>query len=116
MNMDRKIEKSRKPLIIKTGLMTVAVIALSVSCEGVLTDASLATVRVDQARVTTRPVSQGAFEDFIPVRGSVMPLKSVFLDAIEGGRVEQTFVEAGSIVKEGQPLLELSNTSLQLDV
>lgn len=116
MSMDRKIEKSRKPLIIKTGLLTVAIITLSVLGERVLTDAAIATFRVDPARVTISTVSQGAFEDFIPVRGSIMPLKSVFLDAIEGGRVEQVFVEPGTIVKEGQPLLELSNTSLQLDV
>src|SRR5690554_6383892 len=101
MSMDRKIQRSRKPLIIKTGLLTVAIIALGVLGERVLTDASIATFRVDPARLTISSVSQGVFEDFIPVRGSVMPLKSVFLDAIEGGRVEQTFVEAGSIVKEG---------------
>ncbi|MDT8398874.1 MAG: HlyD family efflux transporter periplasmic adaptor subunit [Pseudomonadales bacterium] len=100
MTMDRKIEKSRKPLIIKTGSLTVAIIVFGVLGE----------------RVTVSTVSHGAFEDFIPVRGNVMPLKSVFLDAIEGGRVEQIFVEAGSIVEEGQPLLELSNTTLQLDV
>src|SRR5690606_15877721 len=65
---------------------------------------------------TISTVSEGVFLDFVPVRGSVMPLKTVYLDAIEGGRVEKRLVEEGSLVEAGQPILELSNTSLQLDV
>lgn len=116
MGMDRKIEKSRKPFIIKCGLATVALIGITVLGERVLTDASIATYRVDRERVTVSTVTRGAFEDFIPVRGSVTPLRSVFLDAIEGGRVEEIYVEEGSVVEKGEPLLELSNTALQLDV
>jgi HlyD family secretion protein len=74
------------------------------------------TFRVDRERVSIASVVRGEFEDFIPVRGRVTPLKSVFLDAIEGGRIEALLAEEGSFVTAGQPLLELSNTSLQLDV
>ena len=50
------------------------------------------------------------------MRGNVMPSKSVFLDAIEGGRIEEVLVEEGAMVKKGDKLIVLSNTSLQLDV
>jgi HlyD family secretion protein len=58
----------------------------------------------------------GEFDDYIPVRGQVAPLKTVFLDAIEGGRVEAIHVEDGEQVELGQLIVELSNTQLQLDV
>ena len=61
-------------------------------------------------------VTSGVYEDYIPLRASVEPERTVYLDAIEGGRVESVVVEEGAFVEQGQPLVELSNTSLQLDV
>lgn len=116
MTMDKKIEKSKKPLIIKSVLAVITLVVLGVVGNQVLTDASVSTFRVEKDHVTISAVSYGHFEDFIPVRGTVTPLKSVFLDAVEGGRVEKVFVEGGSMVEAGQPILELSNTNLQLDV
>ncbi|MES2625618.1 MAG: HlyD family efflux transporter periplasmic adaptor subunit [Pseudomonadota bacterium] len=116
MGMDRKLAKNRRPLMIKLGLVAVFGSSLAYAGLRMLQDSSVATFRVEKERVTLGTVDQGTFEDFIPVRGTVTPLKSVFLDAVEGGRVEKIFVESGSIVEAGQPLIELSNTALQLDV
>jgi HlyD family secretion protein len=116
MGMDRKIQKSRKPLLIKIGVATVLGLTLAWFARGALTDASIPTFRVERERVSIGAVTAGSFEDFIPVRGTVTPLTSVFLDAVEGGRVEKIFVKNGSHVHAGQPLVELSNTTLQLDV
>jgi len=66
--------------------------------------------------LTIETAEIGTFLDFVPIRGSVTPLDTVYLDAIEGGRVEAVFVEDGVFVETGQPILELSNTTLQLDV
>ncbi|MBN1551612.1 efflux RND transporter periplasmic adaptor subunit, partial [bacterium] len=41
---------------------------------------------------------------------------SVYLGAVEGGRVEEIFVEPGTMVKKGDRILRLSNTSLLLDI
>lgn len=71
---------------------------------------------LDGQRIRTAEVSVGMYEDFIPLRAAVEPERTVYLDAIEGGRVEAILVEEGSFVDEGQPLIDLSNTSLQLDV
>lgn len=71
---------------------------------------------LDGERIRTSVVSTGYYEDVIPLRATVEPEHSVYLDAIEGGQVERLLVEEGALVVAGQPLLELSNTSLQLDV
>lgn len=117
MAMDRRIEKTgfkkHKKMVMAAG------VALLVGASGLylaLGSTGGQTVRVAQDRLVVSPVTQGQFEDFIPVRGSVEPLTSIFLDSVEGGRVERRFAEAGQFVKAGQPLLELTNTDLQLEV
>jgi HlyD family secretion protein len=40
----------------------------------------------------------------------------IYLDAVEGGRVERVLVQPGDEVIAGQALIELSNTDLELDV
>ena len=62
------------------------------------------------------PVVRGTFDDFIPIRGRVTPLQTVYLDVIEGGQVEQRYVDDGALVEAGALLVSLNNTSLQLDV
>jgi HlyD family secretion protein len=116
MGMDRKIERSRTPLVIKSVVGLVVLAALLWFGKGVLDDSSIPTFRVERNKLSISSVRQGSFEDFIPVRGTVTPLTSVFLDAVEGGRVEKIHVRNGALVEAGQPLLELSNATLQLDV
>jgi HlyD family secretion protein len=72
-------------------------------------------VRVEAAKVTVRAVEQGLFKEFIPVTGTVQPIQTVFLDALEGGTVKRRFVEDGTHVKAGEPILELSNPQLHMD-
>ena len=69
---------------------------------------------VEADRLTISDVQQGVFDDFLPVRARVTPLVTVYLDAVEGGRVEKKLVEDGAQVTAGQPLAVLSNAELQL--
>jgi HlyD family secretion protein len=71
---------------------------------------------VNAQRIYVSPVTVGIFEDFIPLRGRLVPRSTVYLDAIEGGRVEQVLVEDGAPVEAGDPIALLSNTNLQLEV
>jgi HlyD family secretion protein len=71
---------------------------------------------VESSRLTVSTVSRGQFEDFLPLRGRVTPSVTVFLDAVEGGRVEQILVEDGAVVQQGQLLAILTNSDLQLNV
>jgi len=67
-------------------------------------------------RLTISAVSKGTFDDFLPLRARVEPLVTVYLDAVEGGRVEKVLVEDGAIVQQGQLLAVLSNSDLALNL
>jgi HlyD family secretion protein len=71
---------------------------------------------VNSQRVFVSDVTVGTFEDFIPLRGRLVPRSTVYLDAIEGGRVEEVLIEDGTLVAAGDPIARLSNTNLQLEV
>jgi HlyD family secretion protein len=71
-------------------------------------------LNVDVERVTISEVKKGSFQEFIPVNGSVQPAATIYLDALEGGRVEEKFIEDGAFVRKGQPILRLTNTDLEL--
>src|SRR5579863_2925846 len=62
--------------------------------------------------ITISTITKGPFQETIPVNGIVLPLTTIYLDAIEGGRVEEKYVEDGAILKKGEPILRLSNTDL----
>ena len=71
---------------------------------------------IEANKLTISSVTQGRFDDFLPLRAQVQPSLTVFLDAVEGGRVERVLVEDGTMVTQGQILAELSNSDLQLNV
>lgn len=73
-------------------------------------------LNVDTERITISEIKKGPFKDAIPVNGVVLPFTTIYLDAIEGGRVEEKYVEDGTIMKKGQPILRLSNTDLELNL
>lgn len=113
--MDRKVEK-RESAWLKWGLPIVGVAGASIIIWMLVGPGGGRSLVVDNNRIIISPVVTGTFEDFIPIRGRVTPRQTVYLDAIEGGRVESRLVEDGEMVKAGQLLVELSNTSLQLSV
>jgi HlyD family secretion protein len=71
-------------------------------------------LNVDTERITISDIKKGAFQENIPVNGIVLPITTIYLDAVEGGRVEEKFVDDGAVMVKGQPILRLSNTDLQL--
>lgn len=113
--MDRKLE--RNSVLNKKWLGGAALLVLlTTSGWYMLNQMETRSLTVYENRVGIGTVTQGVFEDVIPVRGRIEPAQTVFLDAVEGGRVEQVLVEAGTQVKAGDLLVELSNPSLQLEV
>jgi HlyD family secretion protein len=67
-------------------------------------------------RITISEIKKGPYKDNIPVNGVVLPLTSIYLDATEGGRVEEKYVQDGDVMKKGQPILRLSNTDLLMNM
>jgi HlyD family secretion protein len=111
--VDRVIEKkywSRKRILTITGI--VALVALIAGSYYYTSGGSK--LNVDTERITVSTITKGSFQETIPVNGIVLPLTTIYLDAVEGGRVEERYVDDGAIMKKGQPILRLSNTDLQL--
>src|SRR6185312_10678715 len=111
--MDRVIEKkkwSRKRILTILGIVAiVTLIALSYYFTS-----GKSKLNVDTDRITISEIKKGTFQETIPVNGVVLPLTTIYLDAAEGGRVEEKYVDDGAVMKKGQPILKLSNTDLQL--
>lgn len=113
--MDRVIAKkkwtSKKILTIVgiTALVAVAVVAF-------ISTSGKSRLNVNTERITIAEIKKGAFQEFIPINGIVMPVTTIYLDAIEGGRVEEKFVEDGAVLTKGQPILRLANNDLQLSL
>ena len=73
-------------------------------------------LNVDVERITISEVKSGPFQETIPVNGVVLPITTIYLDAQEGGRVEEKYVEDGTVMKKGDPIMRLSNTDLELSL
>lgn len=113
--MDRVIPK--KKWTVKKILTIAGILACLLLVVGSIYYTSGGTkLNVDAERITISEVKKGPFREFIPVNGIVLPINTIYLDAVEGGRVEEVFVEDGSTMKKGDPILKLSNTDLELSL
>ena len=113
--MDRKVAK-KTPLSRKISLVAGVILAIVFAWWLIDTLGKGRSLSVNSGRITVSEVTVGTFEDFIPLRGRLVPRSTVYLDAIEGGRVEEVLVEDGTIVEPGDLIAVLSNTNLQLEV
>jgi HlyD family secretion protein len=112
--MDRKIEKKGIPRkYIWIGLFTVFFIILIVK---MLFGDKSTKLNVDEEKFTIATVIHDKYQDFISVNGTVEPIKTIYLDAVEAGRVEEILIEEGSMVKKGDVIIHLSNYNLLLDI
>lgn len=73
-------------------------------------------LNVDLEKITVVEVEHGDFQEWIPETGIVQPITTYYLDAIEGGIVKELNIETGTMVKKGDGLITLTNSSLQLEV
>ncbi|MBD1392279.1 efflux RND transporter periplasmic adaptor subunit [Mucilaginibacter glaciei] len=113
--MDRVIEKktwSNKRLMTIAGITGVVLLVGG----SIFFTSGKSKLNVDTERITISEIKKGPFQEFIPVNGVVLPLSTIYLDAIEGGRVEEKYVEDGAMLKKGDPILRLSNTDLELSL
>jgi HlyD family secretion protein len=113
--VDRVIAKKRwtKKKILTIAGITLLVVVIT---GAVYYSGGNAKLNVETDRITVSEISKGAFQEFIPVNGIVLPQTTIYLDAMEGGRVEEKYVDDGGMVAAGQPILRLSNTDLELSL
>jgi len=113
--MDRKIEK-KKWTLKKIAYLAGSAIILFLIVYSLTSVGGGATLRVDSEKIIVSEVKRGEFQEFIPVNGTVMPINTFYLDAVQGGGVVEIFIEEGSIVNKGDSILRLENTDLHLDI
>ncbi len=70
---------------------------------------------VDKDKMTIASVTQGRFQEFIPVDGIVQPVVTIYLDAVFGGRVEEIYQRDGALLEEGEKILRLSNAQIEMN-
>lgn len=115
MGMDKKIEKKGLSKWTIAGIVLVVfAIAFFLFTFYGLDTRSTETVNRDQVMI--REVVRDSFQEYIEVSGVIQPLQTTILDAVEGGVVQDVFVQSGETVSAGDTLLTLSNSNLQLDV
>jgi HlyD family secretion protein len=115
MGMDRKIKKKKWPPR-KIALFASAAAFVLVLLYLFLFQFRASSLNVETDRITISTVEKGPFLEYIPIQGSVMPISRHSLATSEGGRVDKIFMEAGTMVKKGEPILELVNTDLLLNI
>lgn len=114
-NMDTRIE--RKSRFTKKQKYTIAgsLLLVLILLYFVFRDTS-SSMKVEKERLSIARVEQGEFNDYIRVIGQVLPSRIIYLDAVEGGRVEERLIEEGSFVKAGDVILLLSNPLLNIGI
>ena len=70
--------------------------------------------KVNASRISVKEVVDGIFQDMILIEGDVESINLVLVNTLEGGSVEEIFIEDGVFVEKGTPLLRLSNPSVAL--
>lgn len=111
MGMDKVIEK-KKGLRPKHIIWAVGVLVLGFLMYKVFFTQTGSTFRAEKDKLTISAVEDGQFNDYITVIGQVEPITTIYLDAIEGGQVEERFIEEGTMVKKGDVILRLENRQL----
>lgn len=113
--MDKPIQKKKitpkRIAMAAGGLFIIILIILGLKAAG-----SGPTLRVDSEKLIISEIKYDKFLEFIPVQGTIMPIKTFYLDALQGGTVVEVFLEEGNMVAIGDSILRLDNTDLHLDI
>ncbi len=120
--MDTPIERMDKPIEKKKGIqkkhigyIAIGIVIIALIYMAFFTDRT-STYRVEKEKLIIETVIKDQFNDYITVSGTVEPISTIFLDAQEGGRVEEILIEEGSMVKKGDIILRLTNPDLYLNI
>ena len=113
--MDRPIEK-KKGIQKKHIFYSSAALAFIILVYMAFFTTKTSTYKVEKDKLIIESVTEAQFNDYITVPGTVEPITIVYLDAQEGGRVEEKVVEEGTMVKKGDIILKLSNPDLHLNI
>ncbi|RYG85974.1 MAG: efflux RND transporter periplasmic adaptor subunit, partial [Alphaproteobacteria bacterium] len=96
--MDRQVRTTRfkRSNIVAACLLT---LAIAISAAGYAKYGLVRTAKAPADQLTFATVHRGLFQDYAPATGNVAPRVSVFLDSIDGGKVDRVLVDQGSVVQ-----------------
>jgi len=115
MSMDRKLEKKKGIRPKHIGYLVLGIFLIAIIYFAFFKK-KVSTYRVFRDRLVIEEVRFGEFDDYHTITGQVEPIATIYLDAQEGGRVEERLIEEGSMVKEGETILRLSNPDLSMSI
>ncbi|WP_225975016.1 efflux RND transporter periplasmic adaptor subunit [Anseongella ginsenosidimutans] len=111
--MDRKLEKKfwtkQRIFMMGGGALLVFVLLYSL----VFAD-HRSKLNVEREKITVSTVQKGIFDEYIVVTAVVQPLKTIRLDAVQGGYVVGKYLDGGTMVEKGDSILRLENQDLTL--
>ena len=113
--MDRKVEKKVWTPKRIASIGAIAAFVCAVIYMAIFGDHS-ARLNVQIDRITISEVTRGPFQEFTVQRGTVLPIQTYYIDALEGGQIGEIFLEEGTMVEKGTPLLKLSNPTLEQNI
>ncbi|WP_425235074.1 efflux RND transporter periplasmic adaptor subunit [Ulvibacterium sp.] len=109
--MDIQLEKKKGLRPKHYGYIALGVLLLFTAYQ-LLFASSVSTFRTEKDKLSIAEVTQGKFDDYITINGFVAPIATIYMDAYEGGRVEEKLIEEGAMVKKGDIILKLDNINL----
>lgn len=112
--MDRQIEK--KSFLRRYAWYIAAAAALAALLVWIVLGTTANTTTVDASDITISDVTRGKFDDYVRLNGQVLPIQVVQISPEEGGIVREKVVEEGARVRNGDVILRLSNSNLDLQI
>ncbi|MDH2206609.1 MULTISPECIES: efflux RND transporter periplasmic adaptor subunit [Empedobacter] len=110
--MDTKINQKNKKYK-RLGIIAATTIILGGSSFYLMNPPRTLTVSANELMI--KDVSEDYFEDFVVFQAQIEPINSIFINVIEGGSVQEIFVENGEMVTKGLPIARLYNPNTELN-
>ena len=114
--MDRPIAKKKGFQLKKHGPWVAGGALLALLLGWALFGDHSAKLRVSAADLTIGDVQRSEFKDYVRTNGQVLPIQVVQIAPEEGGIVVERVAEEGTMVRRGDVIVRLSNSSLDLQI
>jgi len=114
--MDRKIEKTKAQRLMKYWPYIAGGSVLMAMLLWVIFGNHASTLRVSRDELTISDVQHAEFKDYVRTNGQVLPIQVVQISPEEGGIVVEKVVEEGTMVHQGDVIVRLSNSNLDLQI
>ena len=114
--MDRRIEKSTTRRLMKYWPYMAGGGLLMLFIGWLVLGNHAATLKVSSDELTVSEVTKAEFKDYVRTNGQVLPIQVVQISPEEGGIVVEKVVEEGTMVRQGDVIVRLNNSNLDLQI